>query len=63
MVLLARQFLRDFCGSKTRLNEAAERWILEQQWHGNVRELRHRIERATVLWDGAGPLGLTEIRS
>jgi transcriptional regulator with GAF, ATPase, and Fis domain len=62
-LLLARQFLQHFCGPNARFDPPAERWIAEQPWRGNVRELRHRVERASVLWDGEGELGLTEIRS
>ena len=31
---------------------AAERWLVERGWDGNVRELRNVIERASILADG-----------
>ncbi len=56
-VLLAEHFLVEF--SRThglaprRLGEDARRWIRSYPWRGNVRELSHLIERATLL----GPEG------
>jgi DNA-binding NtrC family response regulator len=53
----AGQFLRDFCqahgGERRVLSAAAEQALLAYPWPGNLRELRHAIERACIL--GSGP--------
>lgn len=61
VVLLAKHFLGRFCGVGARFSGEALRWITEQTWRGNVRELRHCIERASVLWDEEGEIGLPEL--
>src|SRR3989441_2533400 len=38
-------------GRRVTLSVAALRWLEQQPWHGNVRELEHAIERAAVLTD------------
>jgi DNA-binding NtrC family response regulator len=61
---LAHQFMREFSQSFAReihgFTPAAEQTLLEYPWHGNVRELRNRIERAVALsnaqWIGADAL-------
>jgi DNA-binding NtrC family response regulator len=49
----ARQFLRDFTeqhgGDKRVLSAAAEQALVSYPWPGNLRELRHCIERACIL--------------
>ncbi|MCA9666751.1 MAG: sigma 54-interacting transcriptional regulator [Myxococcales bacterium] len=45
---LARHFLAAM-GSGARLSPAAEQALLRHSWPGNVRALRHAIERASVL--------------
>jgi transcriptional regulator with GAF, ATPase, and Fis domain len=55
-VLLARYFLQQFCGLGVAFDEMAEECLTSQPWRGNVRELRHLIERASILWDGDGPV-------
>ncbi len=53
---LARHFLARFCGEYAELSPEAEQWLASQPWRGNVRELLHAIERAGILWEGAGPV-------
>jgi len=36
-------------GRRVTLSAAALRWLEQQPWRGNVRELEHAIERAAVL--------------
>ena len=49
----ARQFLRDYTeqhgGNKRSLSAASEQALLNYPWPGNLRELRHCIERACIL--------------
>ena len=49
----ARQFLREFSeqhgGDSRRLSPAAEQALVNYPWPGNLRELRHCIERACIL--------------
>ncbi len=52
--LLAAHFLNQASslasdGRPKRLSETAERALLEHRWSGNLRELRHEMQRATVL--------------
>jgi DNA-binding NtrC family response regulator len=59
---LAEAFLRKFvlesgCAPKT-LSKEAVRFILENQWRGNVRELENSLERAVAL--SSGPAILLE---
>jgi transcriptional regulator of acetoin/glycerol metabolism len=60
-VLLAKYFMRRFCGANARLGGDASRWIAEQPWRGNVRELRHCMERASILWDEESEIGIAEL--
>jgi transcriptional regulator with GAF, ATPase, and Fis domain len=53
---LATHFLKEFCGDGIKFSPEAQRWLLAQPWRGNIRELRHCIERASVLWDGEGAI-------
>jgi DNA-binding NtrC family response regulator len=50
----ARQFLREFAeahgGERRSLSAAAEQALVSYPWPGNLRELRHCIERACILW-------------
>ena len=59
IVWFARQFLREFTeqhgGDKRVLSAAAEQALVSYPWPGNLRELRHCIERACIL-SGAGTL-------
>ena len=52
---LARHFLAQYAhkyGDKTRsFSKATEKALLEYDWPGNVRALRHAIERAVILAD------------
>lgn len=45
---LARHFLAG-CGPAMRLTAQAEARLEQHHWRGNVRELRHMIERAAIL--------------
>jgi two-component system, NtrC family, response regulator len=51
--LLARRFLDNLSKVYRRANlslgGAAERWLQQQPWPGNIRQLRHTIERALLL--------------
>lgn len=53
----ARQFLRDFTeqhgGDRRVLSATAEQALLTYPWPGNLRELRHCIERACILSSAA----------
>ncbi len=53
IVWFARQFLREFTeqhgGEKRVLSAEAEQALLDYPWPGNLRELRHCIERACIL--------------
>jgi transcriptional regulator with GAF, ATPase, and Fis domain len=60
---LARKFLEEFCGPGVQLGASAVRWISEQKWRGNVRELRHCIERASILWDGEKEMSVAHLTS
>jgi DNA-binding NtrC family response regulator len=55
----ARQFLREFTqahgGDKRQLSDSAEQALMSYPWPGNLRELRHSIERACIL-SGAATL-------
>ena len=50
---IARQFLAEFSrkygGQPRSFSDAAETSLVEYQWPGNVRALRHAIERAVIL--------------
>src|ERR1700737_1910410 len=54
---LARYFLSEFSsayGKKTReLSDAAMEILLRHPWPGNVREVRHLIERLVIVWPRA----------
>ncbi len=60
---LASRFLEEFCGPGVRLGASAVRWISEQKWRGNVRELRHCMERASILWDGEKEMTASHLAS
>jgi DNA-binding NtrC family response regulator len=55
----ARQFLREFAeshgGQRRNLSPAAEQALQSYPWPGNLRELRHCIERACIL-SGSGAI-------
>jgi len=54
---LAEHFINKFCarsGKKLRLTDEASDILQNRQWHGNVRELEHTIERAVALSNGNG---------
>lgn len=46
---LARFFLKEFCGDAVRMSRAAADLLKAYNWPGNIRELRHAIERASIL--------------
>jgi DNA-binding NtrC family response regulator len=51
---LARHFAADMArrlGRALELSPDAVRWLEQQPWRGNIRELEHAIERAGVLSD------------
>ena len=54
---LCRRFLDDFAmqhpDSRKRLSPQAERLLLAHDWPGNIRELKHAIERACILSPGS----------
>jgi two-component system, NtrC family, response regulator AtoC len=55
---LARSFVRAACGRYRRVVEPtfsrdALAWLESHAWPGNIRELRHSVERAVLLCDGA----------
>jgi DNA-binding NtrC family response regulator len=53
---LARHFAADMArrlGRALDLSPDAIRWLEQQSWRGNIRELEHAIERAAVLSDKA----------
>jgi transcriptional regulator with GAF, ATPase, and Fis domain len=60
---LAQHFLEGICGKGVAFDNVAEQWLLRQVWRGNVRELRHCIERASVLWDGEGQITVQHLQS
>jgi transcriptional regulator with GAF, ATPase, and Fis domain len=62
VLILARHFLEHICGRAAAFDESSERWLLSQGWRGNVRELRHCIERASVLWEGEGPITVQHLQ-
>ena len=43
---------RKYGGEPRRFSAAAEKALLEYSWPGNVRALRHAVERAVILADG-----------
>lgn len=55
VVILAERILARVCENyglpAKRLDETAERRLLEYSWPGNVRELNNVIERAALMWD------------
>ncbi|ROR31974.1 two component Fis family sigma54 specific transcriptional regulator [Inmirania thermothiophila] len=51
----AHRFVEEFArahGEPRHLLPVAERYLMEQDWPGNLRELRHAVERACILADG-----------
>ena len=52
IVPLARRLLQQLSQDRPRVLSAAScDWLEQQQFPGNIRELRNRLERATILWD------------
>ena len=47
---------------RKRLSESALARLHQHSWHGNVRELMHVLERATILAGDAMTIGEAEIR-
>ncbi len=60
---LAEYFRRKFAADYNRpahsISEAARTWLNEQEWKGNVRELKNRVERA-VLMSSRNDLGIED---
>ena len=56
IVWLARKLLAAYCrdhpGEEKRLSSAVEQALTMHQWPGNIRELKHAIERACILSPG-----------
>jgi two-component system nitrogen regulation response regulator NtrX len=56
IVLLARHFLAEFCGTRgctpLELTQDAEEALAAYSWPGNVRELRNLMERICILCEG-----------
>ncbi len=56
IVWLARRLLATYCadhpGEHKRLTASVEQALLMHQWPGNIRELKHAIERACILSPG-----------
>ena len=54
---LAERFLRDICRDlqrpEPRLSPMVIAWLERQPWYGNIRQLKHAIERAVLLCTGA----------
>jgi two-component system response regulator GlrR len=57
---LAAHFLVEFANAESAspigLSTHARRWLVEEDWPGNVQELRERIHQAIRLTGGAGPI-------
>lgn len=53
IILLSLHFLREFCReagvSEKRISPRAQQLLKEHAWPGNIRELRHVMERAFIL--------------
>ncbi len=47
------QFRQDYGGPAHEISAEAAEWLARQEWRGNVRELRHCVERAVVLAEHA----------
>lgn len=51
--LLAEHFLRNlgrvYCREGLRLTDAATRWLQAQLWPGNIRQMKHLLERAVLV--------------
>jgi DNA-binding NtrC family response regulator len=54
---LAERFLRDICRDlqrpEPRLSPMVIAWLERQPWYGNIRQLKHAIERAVLLCTGS----------
>jgi DNA-binding NtrC family response regulator len=65
ILLIARQLLDRYCQKLSRpaltFSKAAERAIIEYPWPGNVRELDNIIQRAVILCDQPGELGVDQL--
>lgn len=49
---LAERFAREMPGRDLRITERAVRALAQRDWPGNIRELRHAVQRAAVLTEG-----------
>jgi len=67
ILLLAEEAVRRFSkqhGKKVAgIAPAATRWLLEQRWEGNVRELQNGIERAVTLCEPGESIGVDLLRA
>ena len=67
VLMMAEEFVREFAATyakkDVRLATEARRWIGEQVWRGNVRELRHCIQRAVTLCDDDAVIGVADLES
>jgi DNA-binding NtrC family response regulator len=65
ILLIARQLLARYCEKLARpaigFSKAAEKAILDYHWPGNVRELDNIIQRAVILCDQPGELGVDQL--
>jgi transcriptional regulator with GAF, ATPase, and Fis domain len=62
VLLLAREFAARFSEGSITLSPCAEEALMRHRWPGNIRELRHVIERACILADGCGVLEPEHLR-
>jgi transcriptional regulator with GAF, ATPase, and Fis domain len=61
VLALARHFVAELRGTPTELDAAIEHWLVERAYPGNVRELRHTVQRLVDRHPGAGPITVGQI--
>ena len=62
LLLLAREFTARFGEGAITLSPSAEAAVKRHLWPGNIRELRHVMERACILAEGCGALAPEHLR-